>query len=95
MLYPSYGDLQQKIARYAQTEDENVMMTNGSDQGMELIFRTFVSDGDRVVIPQPSFAMFYQVAEAQGAEIVKPKYNRTAVSLLKKLLNYSKLNQSC
>lgn len=74
MIYPSYGDLVKKIAKYAQVNAENVMITNGSDQGMELIFRTFVSAGDKVVIPSPSFAMFYQVAQVQGAEIVKPSY---------------------
>lgn len=74
MLYPSYGGLLQKIAKYAGVGALNMMITNGSDQGMELIFRTFVSDEDTVVIPSPSFAMFYQVAQVQGAEIIKPKY---------------------
>lgn len=74
MIYPSYGDLVKKIAKYAQVDADSLMITNGSDQGMELIFRTFVSAGDKVVIPSPSFAMFYQVAQVQGAEIIKPKY---------------------
>lgn len=74
MIYPSYGGLVKKIAKYAQVDDNNLTITNGSDQGMELIFRTFISAGDKVVIPSPSFAMFYQVAQVQGAEIIKPKY---------------------
>jgi len=74
MIYPSYGDLTQKIAKYAQVDANNLLITNGSDQGMELIFKTFVSAGDKIVIPSPSFAMFYQVAQVQGAEIIKPNY---------------------
>lgn len=74
MVYPSYGDLVEKIAKYAQVDANSLMITNGSDQGMELIFRTFVSAGDKVVIPSPSFAMFYQVSRIQGAEIIKPNY---------------------
>lgn len=74
MVYPSYGDLVVKIAKYAQVDADSLMITNGSDQGMELIFRTFVSAGNKVIIPSPSFAMFYQVAQVQGAEIIKPKY---------------------
>ncbi|MBU0981671.1 histidinol-phosphate aminotransferase family protein [Patescibacteria group bacterium] len=74
MVYPSYGDLVVKIAKYAQVDADSLMITNGSDQGMELIFRTFVSTGDKVLIPSPSFAMFYQVAQVQGAEIIKSKY---------------------
>lgn len=72
--YPSYGDLPDKIAEYAGVAPENLMITNGSDQGMELIFRTFISAGDSVVIPSPSFAMLYQVAQVQGAEILQPFY---------------------
>lgn len=74
MLYPSYGDLIQKIANYVQVDADGLMITNGSDQGMEVIFRTFVAVGDKVVIPSPSFAMFTQVAQVQGAEIIRPKY---------------------
>lgn len=72
--YPFYSDLVKKIAKYAQVNPDNLMITNGSDQGIELIFRTFVSAGDKVVIPSPSFAMFYQAAQVQGAEIIKTQY---------------------
>lgn len=74
MSYPSYGELVGKIANYAGVDEDNLMITNGSDQGMELIFRTFVTFGDLVIIPAPSFAMFYQVAAVQGAKILKPEY---------------------
>ncbi len=74
LMYPAYGSLVQKIAGYLGVGPERVMLSNGSDQGMEIIFRTYIGSGDRVVIPSPSFAMFYQVAEIQGAEIVKPSY---------------------
>ena len=63
-----------KIAKYAEVVVDNLMITNGSDQGMEVIFRTFVSARDKVIIPSPSFAMFYQVVQVQGAEIIRPKY---------------------
>src|SRR3989338_8744802 len=50
-LYPSYGDLESKIATYAGVG--KAMITNGSDHGIELIFRTFIEEGDKVVIPSP------------------------------------------
>lgn len=71
-LYPSYGFLEDKIASYAGVK--KVMIANGSDQGIEIIFRTFVEEGDEVIIPSPSFAMFFQVARTQGATILSPKY---------------------
>ena len=72
--YPSYGALESKISKYSKVESENVIITNGSDQGIELVFRTFVNAGDEVLIPSPSFAMFYQAAAIQGANIIKPEY---------------------
>lgn len=74
-LYPEYGDkLLRKIAAYAKVEPQQVMVTNGSDQGIDLIFRTFTSRNDTVVIPAPSFAMFYQCAGMVGNKVVEPAY---------------------
>lgn len=90
MLYPSYGRLVGKIANYAGVDEDNLMITNGSDQGMELIFRTFVAFGDFVIIPAPSFAMFYQVAAVQGAKILKPEYKADGRFPLEELMRLLK-----
>lgn len=66
-VYPEYGDLDQIIANYAGVKREQVLFTNGSDQGIDIIFRATVNNWDKVIIPSPSFAMFYQSADIQGA----------------------------
>lgn len=73
-VYPEYGDLDLKIARYAGVEDSQIMATNGCDQAIDVIFRAFAGKGDKVIIPAPSFAMYYQSAEIQSAEILEPHY---------------------
>lgn len=74
-FYPEYGDeLLRKIAAYAKVKPWQVMVTNGSDQGIDLIFRAFTSYGDKVVIPTPSFAMFPQCAGMVGNKVVEPTY---------------------
>ncbi len=74
-VYPEYGDeLQRQIAAYARVPAEQVMITNGSDQGIDLIFRTFTGASDTVCIPSPSFAMFYQCAGIMGNKILEPAY---------------------
>lgn len=85
--YPEYGDLNNKIAQYAGVKPSQVMVTNGSDQGIDVIFRAFVIDGDKVIIPSPSFAMFYQSAGIQGAEILKPSYRADASFPLEETLD--------
>lgn len=76
-LYPEYGDLENKYAQYAKVSSNQVMITNGSDQAIDLIFRTFTDQGDTVIIPSPSFAMFFQSAQIVGNNIICPKYKKS------------------
>lgn len=85
-LYPEYDDLSGKIAKYAGVKKGQVMITNGSDQGIDLIFRTFTERGDKVVIPSPSFAMFYQCSKVIGNKVIKPLYNKNGYFPVKKVL---------
>lgn len=73
-IYPEYGDLESKIADYAGVAKGQAMATNGGDQGIDAICRAYLDEGDKVIIPFPAFAMHYQSAGVQGAEILEPKY---------------------
>jgi histidinol-phosphate aminotransferase len=73
-LYPEYGDLCNKIANYSHVKENQVMITNGSDQGIELIFNVYTEKGDKVIIPSPSFAMFYQCAKINENQLITPYY---------------------
>lgn len=74
-MYPEYEGLAEAIASYASVQAANVLVTNGSDEAISLIFRTFVSKGDTVIIPEPSFSMFIQEASLCGASVVRPQYD--------------------
>jgi len=54
---------------------ENIMITNGADQAIDLIFRTFTALDEEVIIPSPSFAMFYQCAKLCQNKIITPTYD--------------------
>ena len=79
-VYPEYFDLEKRIAQYAGVKASQVMLTNGSDQGMDLIFRAFTEKGDKVIIPSPSFAMFFQWAQIVGNEMICPLYKKDDLS---------------
>ena len=78
--YPEYGDTENVIANYAGVRNGQVILTNGSDQAIDIIFRGTVHPGDKVIIPSPSFAMFYQSAGIQGADIKRPRYRGEELS---------------
>ncbi|MDP3971003.1 MAG: histidinol-phosphate transaminase [bacterium] len=86
-VYPEYFDLEEKIAEYIGVENEMVMLTNGADQGIELIFRTYTEKGDQVIIPSPSFAMFYQCAGVVGNKIIEIPYRKDLSFPVKEIIN--------
>lgn len=73
--YPAYGDILEKLSAYTGVAEEKLMITNGSDQGIDLVARAALGKGGSAIIPQPSFAMYQQVAEVENAEIVAPQYS--------------------
>jgi histidinol-phosphate aminotransferase len=73
-MYPSYGDVVAQIASYAGVPVEQVMITNGSDQGIELIIRASCREGDEAIIPGPGFAFYAQCAKVENLTIIEPKY---------------------
>ena len=79
-LYPEYFDLEANIARYAGVEPPQVMITNGTDQGIDVIFRTFADKDDAVIIPVPTFAMYSQYAQVAGNRVVSPLYRKADLS---------------
>jgi histidinol-phosphate aminotransferase len=75
-VYPSYGNITEKIAEYAAVAPEQIMITNGSDQGIDLIIRSMCRAGDEIIIPEPSFAMYRQCAQIENLDIVSPWYSK-------------------
>ncbi len=68
-LYPEYADFMPKLAQYVGTASEQLLVTNGSDQAIEVVLRSFLSKGDELLMAQPGFPMFSQIAGVIGAKI--------------------------
>lgn len=79
-VYPEYGELEEKLARYVVVDEDQILVTNGSDQAIDLIFRTFTGVDEKVIIPTPSFTMFYQSAQIVGNKILRPLYVKKNLS---------------
>lgn len=72
--YPEYSDFLKVLAAYVEVPEEQLMITNGSDQGIDLIFRAVAEPGAQAIIPAPSFAMFFQCAGLEDMEVISPSY---------------------
>lgn len=75
-MYPAYGNVVDCIAEYCNVPAEQLMITNGSDQGIDLIIRSACTAGDEAIIPGPSFAMYAQCAKVESLRIIEPFYTK-------------------
>lgn len=61
----------ERSSRYGiNIQPENVLITNGSQQGLDLIGRVFIDPGDRVLVESPTYLGAIQAWKVYGAEFV-------------------------
>lgn len=72
--YPDYSGLYRRLATKHDVGEDGILLTNGSDAASKLIFDTFVSDGDSVLVTSPTFAMHRVYAQIAGASIEEIPY---------------------
>jgi 2-aminoadipate transaminase len=58
------------IAELHGAKPEQVMVTNGSMEGAALLFRHDVSDGDRVIVEQPTYDRTLLLLQQAGADLI-------------------------
>ena len=72
--YPRYSDFLKDLGKYVGVDSENLLLTNGSDQAVDIIFRCLLEEGDEVKMVQPGFTMFNQVAKTLGCSLEGPQF---------------------
>jgi 2-aminoadipate transaminase len=70
-----YNPLREEIARYmagkgAKVEPTGLITTTGSQQALDLIGKTMISPGDKVIVEAPTFLATIQCFRLYGADIV-------------------------
>ena len=68
-LYPNTIQFRKKLAKYYNTDNDNIFLCAGSDVGIKSVFETF-TDGGRVVTTDPSFPMYKVYSELYKCEYI-------------------------
>lgn len=76
--YPNYQPLLSELASYCKVPTQQVLLTNGADQAIDLLLRLLFSPGDRVVIPSPVFSFYYQMLDVNGLKPVAVGFEKQA-----------------
>ncbi len=72
--YPEYSDARRELAAHFRVENEQMLVTNGTDEAIQVLINTYVDDDDEVIILRPSYAMYRFYAEIAGATIHEIDY---------------------
>ncbi len=75
-MYPQYRLLQDHLARANKLSAANICLTNGSDAAIKYIFDAYISAGDKVLVTDPTFAMYPVYSRMQNGRIIAIEYER-------------------
>jgi len=73
-IYPEYIDAMRELAAYFAVAPGELLLSNGTDEAIQVLINTFVDDGDDVLLLKPSYAMYRFYAELAGASVREIDY---------------------
>ena len=73
-VYPHYGSFCKELGQYVGVSAEQLLLTNGSDQGIDVVLRCLLEPGSNLVMAMPGFTMFKQTVGTIGADFIEVPY---------------------
>jgi len=73
-IYPEYTRVKPALAAFFKVTPDELLLTNGTDEAIQVLVNTYVDDADEVIILRPSYAMYRFYAEVAGANIKEIDY---------------------
>jgi len=70
-LYPEREVGERLTANFLGVTPEQVLLTNGMDEALSLLFTTYLGAGDELLFADPTFVMYPMLGEALGAKVVR------------------------
>ena len=78
-IYPDYSSVKATLAAHFRVSPDEMLLTNGTDEAIQVLVNTYVDDGDEVIVLRPSYAMYQFYSEVAGAKIVEVDYQAPAL----------------
>lgn len=73
--YPEYGEARKKLARHFRVRPDELVLANGADEALRLIFDAYVARGDRILLADPTFPMYRLYAQLFEASVEALRYD--------------------
>ena len=87
-IYPDYADVRPALAEFFHVNPAQLLLTNGTDEAIQVLINTYIDDGDEVLLLHPSYAMYRFYAEVAAANIREIEYRQGSLEFpLEELLD--------
>lgn len=73
-IYPEYDHALEDLSQHFGIGIDQLTLTNGTDEAIQLLINTFVDDGQEVLALRPSYAMYRFYAQLAGAVVEEIDY---------------------
>jgi len=70
-LYPQREAGEQLVANFLGLAPDQVLLTNGMDEALSLLFTSYLGAGDELLFADPTFVMYSMLGNALGATVVR------------------------
>jgi histidinol-phosphate aminotransferase len=85
-MYPEQESVRRELAHFFGVHNDELLLTNGTDEALRLIADTFLEPDDAVLLVEPTFAMYRFYSELAGARIQALRYDAAMQFPMKALL---------
>ena len=73
-VYPEYGQIKRALADFFAVEPDDFILTNGTDEAIQVLINTYIDDGGDVLLLRPCYAMYRFYSELAGANVREIPY---------------------
>lgn len=73
-IYPEYDNAREDLSRHFGVDVDEMTLTNGTDEAIQLLINTYIGERDEVLILRPSYAMYRFYAQLAGAHVQELDY---------------------
>ncbi len=79
-VYPEYTEARPALAAFFGVAPDQLLLSNGTDEAIQVVVNTYVDDGDDVLLLRPSYAMYRFYCDVAGACVRELDYRRGDLS---------------
>ncbi len=87
-VYPEYDHALEDLSLHFDVGPDELTLTNGTDEAIQLLVNTYINSGDQVIVMKPSYAMYRFYSQLAGAAVDEVEYRAVTLEFpLEELLS--------